>query len=103
MKFTITGPLKNNIYNLMRDIGYHFQREEKRDNMAEYSFVRPRTGFPRFHIYARVENGNILASLHLDQKKPIYEGTTAHSGDYDEPIVEKEAARIKQMAQNSSR
>ena len=103
MKFTIPGPLKNNIYNSMRDVGYHFQREEKRGDITEYSFVRPRNGFPRFHIYAKIENGDILANLHLDQKKPTYEGTTAHSGDYDEPIVAKEADRIKQMTLNFGR
>jgi len=99
----IPGPLKNNIYNSMRDAGYHFQREEKRGEITEYSFVRPRLGFPRFHIYARIENGNILVNLHLDQKKPVYEGATAHSGDYDEPIVAQEAGRIKLKAQNQER
>jgi hypothetical protein len=101
MKFIIAGPLKNTIYNLMRDTGYHFQREEKRGAATEYSFVRPKVGFPRFHIYAKIENGNLSINLHLDQKKTVYQGTTAHSGDYDEPVVLKEAERIKQTIQNS--
>lgn len=49
--------------------------------------------FPRFHIY--VEN-NFL-NLHLDQKKAIYQGTTAHSGDYDSDLIKKEMARIKDI------
>lgn len=95
MKATINGPLKNNIYNLMRDAGYHFQRQEG----AEFSFARPRYGFPRFHIYAKIENGSLSINLHLDQKKPVYDGATAHSGDYDEPIVAKEMERIRQSLQ----
>lgn len=98
MKFTILGPLRNNIYNLMRDAGYHFLREENN----EYSFVRPRSGFPRFHIYAKIKEKDLEINLHLDQKKPVYQGTTAHSGDYDEPVVAREMARIKQAMENGN-
>ena len=98
MKAIISAPLKNTIYNLMRDAGYHFQRQEG----EEFSFVRPKYGFPRFHIYAKIENGNLSVNLHLDQKKPVYDGATAHSGDYDEPIVAKEMERIKVCLQNQS-
>jgi len=100
MKFIIPGPLKNTIYNAMRDAGYHFQREDNERDATEYSFVRPRVGFPRFHIYAKMENKNLAISLHLDQKKPVYRGSTAHAGDYDGPVIEHEAARIKQMIEN---
>ena len=39
--------------------------------------------------------------LHLDQKKPIYEGAPAHAGEYDSELVQKEAERIKQILQNA--
>ncbi|MEK7167794.1 MAG: hypothetical protein AAB791_02210 [Patescibacteria group bacterium] len=58
------------------------------------SFVR-RLGsnfYPRFHAY--VEGSQI--NLHLDQKQPSYEGSHAHSGEYDGELVESEAERIKQ-------
>ena len=100
MKFTISGPLKNNIYNTMRDAGYHFQREDNEHDATEYSFVRPRVGFPRFHIYAKIGGNDLTISLHLDQKKPVYLGSAAHSGDYDGPAIEHEAERIKQMIEN---
>jgi uncharacterized protein len=29
MKFTLKGPFRENVYNLMREIGYHFQGEDK--------------------------------------------------------------------------
>ncbi|PIV45080.1 MAG: hypothetical protein COS25_01695 [Candidatus Nealsonbacteria bacterium CG02_land_8_20_14_3_00_37_10] len=97
MKFIIKEPLKDNIYNLARKIGYHFQGKEK--EQEELSFVRPPRGYPRFHIYLKVENDNLIFNLHLDQKRPIYKGTTAHSGEYEGEIVEKEAKRIKQILQ----
>ena len=36
-------------------------------------------------------------NLHLDQKKPVYRGTVAHSGEYEGEIVAKEIARIKNI------
>ncbi|MDP1538808.1 MAG: hypothetical protein Q8M00_02135 [bacterium] len=95
MKFIIKEPLKDNIYNQARKIGYHFQGKGK--EREELSFVRPPRGYPRFHIYLKVENDNLILNLHLDQKKPIYKGVTAHSGEYKGEIVEKEAERIKQI------
>jgi len=98
MTFTIQGPFKENLYNLMRKIGYHYigGDEEK----SEYNFIRPLGGgggYPRLHIYLKKEDKNLIFNLHLDQKKPIYKGTTAHSGEYDGELVEKEAERIKQI------
>ena len=50
---------------------------------------------------------NYSFNLHLDQKKPSYFGHRslgegrlkghAHSGDYDGPVVEGEAERIKDL------
>jgi hypothetical protein len=48
------------------------------------------------HLFIKTEEGGLTFSLHLDQKKPIYDGATAHAGDYDGPVVEREMARIKQ-------
>jgi len=86
----------------MRDAGYHFQREDHERDAIEYSFVRPRIGFPRFHIYAKMEGNDLALNLHLDQKKPVYRRATAHSGDYDGPVIESEAARIKQAIGNGN-
>ncbi|MFH1894548.1 MAG: hypothetical protein ABH813_01435 [Patescibacteria group bacterium] len=93
MQFIIKNTKKDNIYNLMRNIGYHFISKTG----EEYNFIRSIAGsaFPRFDIYLRIENGNLVIKLHLDQKGPIYRGTTAHSGEYDGELVEKEAERIK--------
>ena len=93
MKFTVKGPFQENIYNLMRKAGYSFQGKD--EDRSQLSFVKPRRGYPRFHIYLKPES-DLVFTFHLDQKKTIYKGTTAHSGEYDGKIIEEEANRIKQ-------
>jgi len=97
MKFVIEVPFKENIYNLMRKAGYHFF--EKDEKTLEYNFVRPvgSNTYPRFHIFLTIKDKDLIFDLHLDQKKPIYKGVTAHSGEYEGEIVEKEAERIKEI------
>lgn len=95
MKFIIKNSSGENIGNLMRKAQYSFQNES---NNGEMTFIRSldRKGYPRFHIYLKANKEDILINLHLDQKRPIYKGTTAHSGEYEGEIIEKEAERIKQ-------
>jgi len=95
MKFTIENPPKENIYNLMRKAGYFFQKEDK--EKEEFSFTRPARGYPRFHLFLKIKNKSLIFSLHLDQKKPIYKGTTTHSGEYNSEIVKEEAKRIDKL------
>ena len=89
MKFEIKNP-GGNLLTLLRKAGYFAYQD---------SFVRPleRSGYPRFHIYIEEKNDNLIFNLHLDQKRPIYKGSSAHSGEYDSPIIEKEAKRIKEL------
>ncbi|MDD2646675.1 MAG: hypothetical protein PHV78_00140 [Patescibacteria group bacterium] len=63
------------------------------------SFVRRLRGFfyPRFHIYIEQKADQIIYNLHLDQKKPSYDGAHAHNGEYSGAVVEQEAERLKQM------
>ncbi len=87
-----------NLYNLMRDCGYHYQGTNEKT--GEVSFIR-RAGFgdyPRFHVYIKTEKEQIIINLHLDQKKPVYQGASAHSAEYDGKIVANEATRIKQAS-----
>ncbi|MBI2515166.1 hypothetical protein HYV91_03245 [Candidatus Wolfebacteria bacterium] len=78
---------------LGRILGYKLLSESN----SEYNFVRSFDGsrYPRFHIYVKAEKAELIFNLHLDQKKPSYEGQTAHSGEYDGELVEKEAERIR--------
>jgi len=105
MEFEIKN-LQKSIHAIMRQIGYmpaYFQKE------GEFSIVRKLGGneYPRFHLYIKEiasalprndESGKTFTfNLHLDQKKPSYEGTRGHSGDYDGPVIEQEAERIKNL------
>jgi hypothetical protein len=94
MKFSVNNG-KDNITNLMREVGYYFLKEDGED----LSFVRPlaRSGYPRFHLYIKTEGENLIFNLHLDQKKPVYKGSPAHAGEHEGEIVEQEAERIKQI------
>ncbi len=97
MKFTIPeNQIQENIIDLGRKIGYFCIGRGKND--SEFSFIRPLYGrdFPRFHLFVRQDQGkNILFNLHLDQKKPIYKNSNAHSAEYEGPVVEDEILRIK--------
>ena len=64
---------------------------------GEVSYAR-RAGYdmyPRFHIYVEDRGENWSFNLHLDQRAPVYAGVTAHSGEYDGEVVEREGERIK--------
>ena len=95
----ITLQSSENIQNVMRRCGYFFIKEEN----GELAFMRPLSssgsGYPRFHIYVNMEKfpRETSLNLHLDQKKPVYRGTVAHSGEHDGEIVVKEVARLKQI------
>lgn len=98
MKFTIATD--KSINDVMRTIGYqpaYFQNED------EFSIIRQvgRNGYPRFHLYIKQDKQMFSFSLHIDQKKPSYEGQTGHSGDYDGSAVEDEVERIRQMLANN--
>lgn len=72
------------------------------DRRGGSSFVRrlDRDLYPRFHIYVEDKNDCWFINLHLDQKAPVYKGVTAHSGEYDGEVVEREAARIEEFIKN---
>lgn len=77
---------------LIRRAGYG----EITNRTGEISYVRIFCvgGYPRFHIYIEENETGFILNLHLDQKKPVYAGQTAHNGEYDGAVVEREAQRI---------
>ena len=95
MRFELKGPFKENIYNLMRKVGYHFLGRDEKTN--EMNFARPPRGYPRFHLFVKIENNTLIFNLHLDQKRPIYKGAPAHAGEYQGKVVIEEAERIKEI------
>ncbi len=82
-----------------RKIGY---RPMGVDAENEFSIARtliPGKKYPRFHIYMKKnqETDEFEISLHLDQKMPSYEGTSAHSGEYEGALIDKEETRIRKL------
>jgi hypothetical protein len=93
MQFVLKTERPENIQNLMRRIQYHFLGEKD----DQLSFTRPigSTRYPMFHIYLKQNSTEISINIHLDQKGPSYGKNTAHNGEYDGSLIEKEVERIK--------
>lgn len=98
MKFE-TEKVKVNKVNLCRELGYKVKNKGEQFNCVKP--IRNRD-FPRFHLFIE-ENEKLKFKLHLDQKRASYEGTPAHSGEYDGKKVEEEAERIKSVIRNNGR
>lgn len=88
--------LNYNLPAFVRQFGYHAIATTER---GELNCVRPLQGkdYPRFHIYLSTDKTVLTFNIHLDQKKPSYEGTVAHGGDYESETVRDEAERIKEI------
>lgn len=97
MKFRVNN-FQYNVPELVRRLGY---RPLGLTPEGELNCVRPLAGdYPRFHIYLKEDPAVLSFSLHLDQRKPVYEGTTAHGGDYDGETVAAEVERIQDIIFN---
>ena len=96
VKFFLKKPKENIVY-LARKLGYRPLEQ----NRGEFNCVRPLLGgdYPRFHLFIKEnkEKNEFIFNLHLDQKKPVYKGTPAHSGEYDDKLIEQEVIRIRKM------
>jgi len=75
---------------IMRRSGYGLFRD-RRYGTESYTKRLGNGVYPHFHVY--IEDGMI--KLHLDQKQASYGGSSAHGGEYDGEVVEKEIERIK--------
>ncbi len=92
MKFQVQNKTKENMHTLLREARYRPHAD---------GYVRPLgpNFYPRFHLYVRDDkSSNIIdMSIHLDQRKPRYQGTTAHNADYDGDVLVKESGRIREV------
>ncbi len=101
MKLTIKQSEIDSAYPLfLRDAGYSLLRYR---DTGKQSFIRPlgRGDYPRFHVYVDEAGDSLTFNLHLDQKKASYEGTSAHSGEYDSDTVAAEIARLRSLLRPS--
>ncbi len=96
MKFVIENP-QMNVNVLFRRAGYHFDKHAG----EESAFARSLTGekFPRYHAFCRIDGSKITVNIHIDHKATSYEGTSAHSGEYDSDsrLLQEEAERLKNL------
>lgn len=85
----------------LRKCGYiEIQNPHKDFEISYARSLDPGRFYPRFHVYLEsAENGTGI-SIHLDAKKPSYEGSSAHSGEYDSPIVKDESTRIQSLTKD---
>lgn len=90
MKIEIKN-ISENPVNMLRRLGYLFQRQEGQ----EMSFVRSfsSSGYPRFHMYVKVEGSDMIINIHYDAKKETYGEGTRHHGEYENDGVLKEEVR----------
>lgn len=82
----------------IRRLGYGLLQNRR---SGQQSYVRRLHGdlYPRFHLYVEDEGTQWSLNLHLDQRAPVYAGQTAHGGEYDGEVVEREAIRIRESLQ----
>ena len=94
MKIFLPFVLGENAQLIMRRAGYASFSDP---NTGVTSFVKRlnRDYYPRFHVYVENRDGQWQVNLHLDQKKPSYQGAHAHNAEYDGELVSVEAERIK--------
>lgn len=83
----------------LRKCGYiEIQNPHKNLEISYARSLDPGRFYPRFHIYMEQQQNGAGLSIHLDAKKPSYEGTSAHSGEYDSPLVKEEIVRIRNLS-----
>lgn len=68
------------------------------------SFIRrlTRDHYPRYHIYYQTGTDKagtamLMFELHLDQKKPAYQGFRRHNAEYDGDLVAQEIKRLQAL------
>lgn len=100
MKFLVPK-INTSLKNFFRVCGYKEISNPRKEGEISYARSLEASRFyPRFHIYAQNSPENkIELSLHLDMKRPSYEGAVAHSGEYDGTLIERESQRIKNVAE----
>ena len=81
----------------MRRAGYGIITDRQRGGVKSYVKRIHHDLYPRFHAYIDDRGENWQINLHLDQRATVYEGVTAHAGEYDGTAVEKEADRIRNV------
>lgn len=93
--------ISENPLSLLRRAGYTFQRKDD----GEMGFIRSlaQGGYPRFHLYSKVDGTTLYLTLHLDQKKHTYGENTRHHGEYEnDGVLKEEGLRLQKAFGNDT-
>ncbi|MBI4135347.1 hypothetical protein HY477_01270 [Candidatus Uhrbacteria bacterium] len=82
----------------IRRCGYGEYYDRRMRKTSYMKRARMTDMFPRYHVYIEERGDEVVFDLHLDQKRPSYVGSSMHSGEYTGSAVEREAARIYEVA-----
>lgn len=94
MKIPWNYSLKQHPRHVLQEAGYHEFLDPNTEKIS-YIMRLAREFYPRYHVYiTRQDDNGIELDIHIDQKHASYEGSRAHSGEYDGPLVEEEAKRL---------
>lgn len=86
--------------NFLRHCGYlEIRNPHKNNEISHARGLNAGRNYPRFHIYIEAAGNNISINIHLDAKQPSYEGTSAHSGEYEGKLIEDETTRIQKISE----
>lgn len=105
MKFILKN-IQENPTSLARKIGYQPLGLSPNNDFEMAREISGAGHYPRFHIFVKETKSpdsreyggkEFIFNLHLDQKKPSYAGSHAHSGEYSGEIIKDEAERIKKI------
>lgn len=100
MKIHLPYDFEENLRIFMRRAGYA-ELVYSDSGKTSYTKRLSRDNYPRFHVYINEDKDlNKSIDLHLDQKKPSYAGSSAHSGEYDSDIVMQEGSRLQGLIKN---
>ncbi len=82
----------------LRRAGYALLTDRR---SGQISFARRlrRDFYPRFHVYFTFtdDQEEVVFNLHLDQKRPGYQGYSRHNAEYDGEVVEREMDRLRKL------
>lgn len=99
MKFSVEK-INESVVSLVRRLGYAPLGSEGDEFSCVRNLGQGRGGYPRFHLFIKQGDAHsLIFNLHLDQKKPSYKGVSAHSGEYEGEVTEKEKQRIMSIIQ----
>ena len=102
MKLRFQKPEVGNPAVFIRRCGYGEYYDKRLKKVSYMKRARITDMFPRFHVYIKERGDEVIFDLHLDQKRPSYEGTSMHAGEYEGAAVEREARKIESFASKTS-